>query len=104
MKYYYILRLFPPLGVLNKYKFESEDMLNLTLSNLYNSMNIDKLDLSNDEKIQWHKNPLKYFIESILISKIDTEICYKHKKLFQNIEKNNRIKIQEIIPFAQSIT
>ncbi len=98
MKYYYILRLFPPLGVLNKYQFENIDMLMLTLANLYDNLNIDKLDISDTEKKDWKKSPLAHFAECVLVTKINTEVCYKHQKLFRDIEKNNKIRIQEIVP------
>ncbi len=103
MKYYYVLRLFPPLGILRKYQFENVDMLMLTLSNLYASMNIDKLDLSDSQKLAWRKHPLSHFAECVLITKVNTEVCYKHQKLFRDFEKNSKIKIQEIVPLNEAI-
>lgn len=102
MKPYYILRLFPPLGVLKKYKFDNLESLVFTLSNLYDTLNIDQLDLTEPEKNRWKKDPLNYFSEAVLITRVDPELCVDYTKKFNSFRNIEKIKIEYVTPLNEA--
>lgn len=102
MRPYYILRLFPPIGLLRKYHFDNHESLMLTLANLYDTLNIENLDIKESQKKEWHRDPLGHFSECILVTHVDPSICVKHEKYFADVEKKQRIKVEYIIPYHEA--
>lgn len=89
---YYILRLLPPLGILNKYHFENLQALIECIANLYQTLDIASLDMSETDRHIWREHSLDLFCESVIITRIDPNVseAYKH---FTNLEQGRRAKI-----------
>lgn len=99
---YYILRLLPPLGILNKYHFENLQSLIECVANLYQTLDINSLDMSESDRNNWRLHSLDLFCESIIITRVDPNMseAYKH---FTNLEQGRRAKIYAL-PKLSEIT